>query len=69
MFLGTLADGLLAAPAVGPAQPASQAARIGFLWGGTLNPSLLSAFEDAMRERGWVSGAEPHHRAPGGRGP
>jgi len=68
-FISTLAGGLLAAPAVGPAQPASQAARIGFLWGGTLNPSLLSAFEDALRERGWMSGRNLtiEHRAAEGR--
>lgn len=54
-FLGTLSGGLLAAPAVAPAQSATQAPRIGFLWGRKLNPSLLREFEEALRKRGWVS--------------
>lgn len=64
-----IALGLLAAPAAAPAQPAAQAPRIGFLWGGTPNPSLLREFEDALRERGWVSGRSItiEHRAAEGR--
>ena len=68
-FLALATGGLLAAPAVAPAQPAAQAPRIGFLWGGTLNPSLLREFEDALRARGWVSGwnITIEHRAAEGR--
>jgi putative ABC transport system substrate-binding protein len=68
-FLTLATGGLLAAPAVAPAQPAAQAPRIGFLWGGTLNPSLLREFEDALRARGWVSGGNItiEHRAAEGR--
>jgi putative tryptophan/tyrosine transport system substrate-binding protein len=65
-----LAWSLLAAPAVALAQPAAQQTpRIGFLWGGTPNPSLLREFEDALRERGWVSGRNitVEHRAADGR--
>jgi putative ABC transport system substrate-binding protein len=67
-FIGVLAGGLLTAPAVAPAQPAARAPRIGFLWGGTPNPSLRE-FEDALRERGWVSGRNIiiEHRAAEGR--
>ena len=68
-FIAVIGGGLLAAPAVAPAQPAAQAPRIGFLWGGTLNPSLLREFEDALRARGWVSGwnITIEHRAAEGR--
>jgi putative ABC transport system substrate-binding protein len=68
-FIAVIGGGLLAAPAVAPAQPAAQAPRIGFLWGGTLNPSLLREFEDALRARSWVSGwnITIEHRAAEGR--
>jgi putative ABC transport system substrate-binding protein len=64
-----LAIGPLTAAAVAPAQPAAQAPRIGFLWGGPPTPSLLREFEDALRERGWVSGRNItiEHRAAEGR--
>jgi hypothetical protein len=38
-----LAIGLLTAAVVAPAQPAAQAPRIGFLWGGTPTPSSTTA--------------------------
>ena len=68
-FLGTLAGGLLAAPLAAYAQPSAQVPRVGFLWGGTPTPSLLREFEDALRERGWVSGQNItiEHRAAEGR--
>ena len=68
-FIGFLASGLLAAPLAAEAQPAARTARIGFLWGGTLNPSALREFEDALRELGWVSGRNItiEHRAAEGR--
>ena len=68
-FIGTLTGGLLAAPLAVKAQPAAQAPRIGFLWGGTPTPSLLREFEDALRERGWVAGRNItiEHRAAEGR--
>jgi ABC-type uncharacterized transport system substrate-binding protein len=60
---------LLAAPCAAEAQPTAQALRIGFLWGGTPNPSLIREFEDALRELGWVSGRNItiEHRAAEGR--
>jgi putative ABC transport system substrate-binding protein len=67
-FLGALGGGLLAAPLAAEAQPVAQAARIGFLWGGTPPSSLLHEFEDALRERGWVAGnITIEHRAAEGR--
>jgi putative ABC transport system substrate-binding protein len=68
-FLSVLSGSLLAAPLAAEGQPAAQAPRIGFLWGGTPTPSLLGEFEDALRERGWVSGRNItiEHRAAEGR--
>jgi hypothetical protein len=68
-FIGTLAGGLLAAPVAVEAQSIAKAQRIGFLWGGTPSPSLFREFEDALRERGWVSGRNItiEHRAAEGR--
>ena len=68
-FIYTLAGGLLAAPLAAEAQPAGKVWRIGFLWGGALNPSALREFEDALRELGWVSGRNItiEHRAADGR--
>ena len=68
-FLGVITGGLLAAPLAAGAQPGVQAPRIGFLWGGTPPQSLLREFEDALRERGWVSGLNIiiEHRAAEGR--
>ena len=57
-FIGTLASGLLAAPLAAEAQPAGKVYRIGFLG----IPSrgevehLVQPFEQALRERGWVTG-------------
>ncbi len=67
-LVALLVIGVLTTPAVAPAQSAAQAPRIGFLWGGTPNPSLRE-FEDALRERGWVSGRNItiEHRAAEGR--
>jgi putative ABC transport system substrate-binding protein len=67
-FLGTFAGGLLAAPLTEAQQP-GKVSRIGFLWGGTMFPSLFRDFEDALRERGWVSGQNIglEHRAAEGR--
>ncbi len=68
-FLAGTGAVLLAAPLTAQAQQAAQAPRIGFLWGGTPSPSLLREFEDALRERGWVSGRNItiEHRAAEGR--
>jgi hypothetical protein len=55
-FLAMVSGSLLAAPLAAEAQQAPQTPRIGFLWGGTLTPSLLREFEGALREQGWVSG-------------
>ena len=64
-FLSALAGSLLAVPL---AAGASQAPRVGFLWGGPPSQSLLRDFEDALRERGWVSGRNItiEHRAAEG---
>ena len=56
-------------PAVTASQSTAPAARIGFLWGGTLSPSSLGEFEAAMRERGWEVGRnlQIEHRVAEGR--
>jgi putative tryptophan/tyrosine transport system substrate-binding protein len=68
-FISGITVSLLAAPLAAEAQPTAQAPRIGFLWGGTPNPSLIREFEDALRELGWVSGRNItiEHRAAEGR--
>jgi len=61
--------GALGMPAVASAQPATPPARIGFLWGGTLNQPMFREFEVALRERGWEAGRNLliEHRAAEGR--
>jgi len=68
-FIAAVTGGVLAKPLAAWAQPSAQGPRIGFLWGGTPPPSLLREFEDALRERGWVSGQNIaiEHRAAEGR--
>jgi putative ABC transport system substrate-binding protein len=68
-FLCAVSMSLLTAPLVAAAQPDAQTPRIvGFLWGGRPSP-FLREFEDALRERGWVSGRNIaiEHRAAEGR--
>ncbi len=50
--------GLFTAPLTADAQPAGRVYRIGFLAQGSRGPRepLLQAFEQALRERGWVTG-------------
>jgi hypothetical protein len=68
-LIGSLAGSRVVAPLAAEAQPAAQVPRIGFLWGGTPTPSLLREFEDALRDRGGVSGRTTtiEHRAAEGR--
>ncbi len=57
-FLGTLAGGLLASPLVAEAQQAERVYRIGVVSMG-INPrsaSFYQAFEQRLREDGWVDG-------------
>ncbi len=57
-FIGTLAGGLLAAPLVAEAQPAGKIYRIGYLSAGapTSNPLVIAAFQQGLRDLGWVEG-------------
>ena len=55
-FLGTLAGGLLAAPLAAQAQPAGKVYRIGFLRDGQPPQSYIEAFQQGLRERGYVDG-------------
>ena len=57
-FIGTLAGGLLAAPLVAEAQPAGKIYRIGYLSAGapTSNPLVSAAFQQGLRDLGWVEG-------------
>jgi len=57
-FIGTLAGGLLAAPLVAEAQPAGKIYRIGYLSPGapTSNPLVIAAFQQGLRDLGWVEG-------------
>jgi putative ABC transport system substrate-binding protein len=57
-FLSSLGLGLLAAPLTADAQQAGKVPRIGFLFIGSrvMSEHLLQAFEQALRERGWVTG-------------
>jgi putative ABC transport system substrate-binding protein len=56
-------------PGVLDAQPGSEPARIGFLWGGAMSPRLLGAFEGELRAHGWEAGRNLviEHRAAEGR--
>jgi putative ABC transport system substrate-binding protein len=57
MFVGTLAGGLVAAPLAAEAQQAGKVYRIGLLGAGSqMGSELRQAFEQALRERGWVTG-------------
>jgi putative tryptophan/tyrosine transport system substrate-binding protein len=51
------------------AEPVTQTARIGFLWGGAVAPPLVREFETALRERGWEPGRNLviEHRVAEGR--
>ena len=55
-FLGAVAGGLLAAPLGTEAQQAGKVYRIGFLRGGPPPESYLDAFQQGLRERGYVYG-------------
>jgi putative ABC transport system substrate-binding protein len=57
-FLLTSVAGALATPLAAGAQPAGKVYRIGFLLMGSRGPSepQLQVFEQALRERGWVTG-------------
>jgi len=57
-FLCTVAGGLLAAPLGAEAQQSGKVYRVGFLLHGSRGPRdpLIQAFEQALRERGWVPG-------------
>ena len=57
-FIGTVSGGLLAAPLAAAAQQAGKLPRIGILLStasGAINPNV-AAFEDELRNRGWVEG-------------
>ena len=58
IFLGMLASGLVAAPLAAEAQPAGKIYRIGYLSAGapTSNPLVIAAFQQGLRDRGWVEG-------------
>ena len=56
-FMGTLAAGLLASPLAARAQQAGKSYRIGVLASGSpTGGPFRPAFEQALRERGWVMG-------------
>jgi len=57
-FVSGVALALLATPLAAEAQQAGRVYRIGFLLHGSRGPRepLLQAFEQALRERGWVTG-------------
>jgi len=54
-FIAAAAGGLLAAPLAAEAQQAGTVYRIGYLSIGSPSP-LRQVFEEALRERGWVTG-------------
>jgi putative tryptophan/tyrosine transport system substrate-binding protein len=47
---------LLAGPRVAEAQPAGKVYRLGYLTPVTVNPSVLEAFRQGLRDLGWVEG-------------
>ena len=51
-----LAVGLIVAPLSGAAQPAERAARIGFWGAGSLSDPFVAAFNEGLRELGYVEG-------------
>jgi len=55
-FLSTLSGGLLVAPLAAEAQRTGKVYRIGFLRGGQPPESYLDAFQQGLRERGYVYG-------------
>ena len=55
-FIGVVAGGLLAAPLAAEAQQAGKVYRIGFLRAGQPPESYLDAFQQGLRERGYVYG-------------
>ena len=57
-FIGAAAPGLLALPLAAGAQLAGKLRRIGFLGSGSMPAaaSLIEAFRQGLRERGWVEG-------------
>ena len=57
-FIGTVTGGLLAAPLVARAQPATKGARIGLLWPGAcpLRPPRMEAFRQGLSESGYTEG-------------
>jgi putative ABC transport system substrate-binding protein len=57
-FIASLAGGLLTAPLAAGAQPGRKVYQIGFLLHGSRGPRepLFQAFEQALREHGWVTG-------------
>src|SRR5713101_3641649 len=55
-FLRTLAGGLLGAPLAAEAQPAGKIWKIGFLGGSRSNVGFTEAFEQGLRELGYVDG-------------
>src|SRR6266704_7214152 len=57
VFVGTLAGGLLAIPLAAEAQQAAKIARIGYLTSSLgVNPHLLKAFRQGLRDLGYVEG-------------
>ncbi len=55
-FLGALAGGLLAAPLAAEGQRADKVYRIGLLRPGAPPKNLVEAFQQGLRERGYVDG-------------
>ena len=58
IFLGTLASSLVAAPLAAEAQPVGKIYRIGYLSASALtsNPLVIAAFQQGLRDLGWVEG-------------
>jgi len=54
--MAALTGGLLAAPLAVEAQQTVKARRIGFLWGLSITPEGSGAFEQGLRQLGWVKG-------------
>ena len=55
-FLGTVSASFLAAPLAAEAQPAGKVWRIGFLRAGPPPKTWVEAFQEGLRERGYVDG-------------